>query len=117
MPTCFPTSFNDTRSNLAAPLVFVPEEEVLDLLDADDVHRGLRQTLVEEALDFLKGQRAGRYVHQRVVLSENGRPHWRIPDGELLQRVHAEVGGWRIANGLGRVALDSRPVCEKGMKT
>lgn len=51
-----------------APLVLVPVEEVLDLLDADDVHLGVRQALMEEVLDPLVGLCASWNVHQAVVL-------------------------------------------------
>lgn len=52
----------------AEPLVLVPVEEVLHLLDADDVHFGLRQALVEEVLDAPIGRCARRKLHQAKVL-------------------------------------------------
>jgi len=87
-------------------LVLVPVEEVLDLPDADDVHRGLGQALVEEALDAPVGRCAGRNVHQAEVPLRVQTPHGRVPGGELLQGVHAEVILGRIAD---RLAQDSCP--------
>lgn len=43
-------------------------EQVLDLLDADDVYLGLRQSLREEVQDPTVGLRPQRNVYQAVLL-------------------------------------------------
>lgn len=68
---CFASThqgFRQETQTAAVPLILVPVEEVLDLLDADEVHHGLGQGLVEEVADAPVGLRAGRNVHQTVVL-------------------------------------------------
>lgn len=101
--------FRQETQAAAVPLILVPVEEVLDLLDADEVHHGLGQALVEEVSDAPVGLRASRNVHQTVVLLRERTPYWRIPGTELRQGVHTEVGCWRIPDSLGGVSLDSRP--------
>lgn len=60
---------NDTIIQTAAePLVLVRVQKVLDQLNTDDVHFGLKQTLVEKGLDTPVGPRALRDFHQAVVL-------------------------------------------------
>lgn len=86
-------------------------EKILDLLDADDDHLSLREALVEKALDLIVDERAGRNVHQAVVLLGRQAPHWRIPAAKLLQRVQHEAGRWRVFGGTGGVGLDCCPVC------
>lgn len=85
-------------------------EDVLDLQDADDVHLCLTHGLKEELLDTPVGLRTGRNTHQAVVLLRGRAPHWWVPGAELLQRVYAEVGRWRITGGVGQ---DLCPGCGK----
>lgn len=86
-------------------------EEVLDLLDADDVHLGLRNGLVEEVLDPAVGLCPHRNVYQFVVISLRGQtPHRRIPGPELLQRIYTEVCSRRITGSFDGITVDSYPV-------
>jgi len=49
-------------------LVLVPVEWVLELLDADDVHLGLRQTIIEDFLDALVSPSSHWNIQQAVIL-------------------------------------------------
>lgn len=91
------------------PLVLVPVEEVLDLLNADDVHLGLRHALVEDVLDPAVGLCPHWNIYQFVVILWGQTPHLRIPGAELLQRIYTEVCSWRIAGSFGGIGVDSCP--------
>lgn len=66
-------------------------EDVLNLQDVEDLHAGLWQALVEQAVDLLVDWREGGHVHHDAVLLGVWSPRGRVPGGELFQGIHAEV--------------------------
>lgn len=104
------------RESTSTPLELVTVEDILDLVEADYLHPGLWQGLVEQAVDLLEGLGVGRHIHHAVVLIWGGARglHWGVPGAELPQGVYTEVGRGRLSECAGQtIQQDTCPIQDK----